>query len=75
MLLGCALFVSNALAFLLVPAYVLYINRFQIAPEDRAYGVVWTAVRGLSSARPPVVVGFAVSRESNRMFVSPVGRD
>ena len=36
MLLGWAVFVSNALAFVLLPGYVLYINRFQIAPEERA---------------------------------------
>jgi protein-S-isoprenylcysteine O-methyltransferase Ste14 len=36
MLLGWAVFVSNALAFFLLPGYVLYINRFQIAPEERA---------------------------------------
>jgi protein-S-isoprenylcysteine O-methyltransferase Ste14 len=36
MLLGWAIFLSNALAFLLLPAYVLYINCFQIAPEERA---------------------------------------
>ena len=36
MLLGWALFLSNALAILLLPAYVLFINRFQIAPEERA---------------------------------------
>ena len=36
MLLGWALFLSNALALLLLPGYVLYINRFQIAPEERA---------------------------------------
>jgi protein-S-isoprenylcysteine O-methyltransferase Ste14 len=36
MLLGWALFVSNALAFVVLPGYVLYINRFQIAPEERA---------------------------------------
>ena len=36
MLLGWALFLSNALAFLLLPSYILYINRFQIAPEERA---------------------------------------
>ena len=35
MLLGCAVFASNALAFAFLPAYVLYINRFQIAPEER----------------------------------------
>jgi protein-S-isoprenylcysteine O-methyltransferase Ste14 len=36
MLLGWAVFLSNALAFVLLPGYVLYINRFQIAPEERA---------------------------------------
>ena len=36
MLLGWAVFLSNALAFLFLPVYFLYINRFQIAPEERA---------------------------------------
>jgi len=36
MLLGWAIGLSNAVAFLFLPAYVLYINRFQIAPEERA---------------------------------------
>jgi protein-S-isoprenylcysteine O-methyltransferase Ste14 len=31
-----AIFLSNPLAFLFLPAFVLYINRFQIAPEERA---------------------------------------
>jgi protein-S-isoprenylcysteine O-methyltransferase Ste14 len=35
MLLGWALFLSNALAFIWLLVYVLYINRFQIAPEER----------------------------------------
>jgi protein-S-isoprenylcysteine O-methyltransferase Ste14 len=35
MLLGWAVFWSNALAFLFLPVYVLYIDRFQIAPEER----------------------------------------
>lgn len=35
MLLGWAIFLSNALAFLFLPVYVLYINRFQIEPEER----------------------------------------
>src|SRR4051794_40377102 len=46
MLLGWAVFLSNALAFSLLPAYVLYINRFQIAPEERAL----TALFGQSYA-------------------------
>jgi protein-S-isoprenylcysteine O-methyltransferase Ste14 len=36
MLLGWAIFLLNALALLFLPVYVLYINRFQIAPEERA---------------------------------------
>jgi len=35
-LLGWAAYLSNALAFALVPGFVLYINRFQIGPEERA---------------------------------------
>ena len=35
MLLGWAFFLSNALGFLFLPLWVLYINRFQIAPEER----------------------------------------
>ena len=41
MLLGWAVFLSNALAFSLLPAYVLYINRFQIAPEERALAALF----------------------------------
>ena len=36
MLTGWAIFLSNALAFLFLSAYGLYIRRFQIAPEERA---------------------------------------
>ena len=35
-LAGWAVFLSNALAALLLPVYVLYINRFQVQPEERA---------------------------------------
>ena len=35
-LTGWAIFLSNLLGFLFLPAFVLYINRFQIAPEERA---------------------------------------
>ena len=35
MLSGWAISLSNVLAFLCLPLYVLYINRFQIAPEER----------------------------------------
>ena len=31
-----AIYLSNVPAFLLLPAFILYINRFQIAPEERA---------------------------------------
>jgi protein-S-isoprenylcysteine O-methyltransferase Ste14 len=36
LLLAWAVFLSNPLALLLVPVFVLYINRFQIEPEERA---------------------------------------
>jgi protein-S-isoprenylcysteine O-methyltransferase Ste14 len=35
-LTGEAIFLSNALACLFLPAFIVYINRFQIAPEERA---------------------------------------
>ena len=35
-LLGWAVFLANALAFLLLPAFLFYMNRFQIEPEERA---------------------------------------
>jgi protein-S-isoprenylcysteine O-methyltransferase Ste14 len=35
MLLGWAIFLSHPLAFVFLPVYVLYINRFQITPEER----------------------------------------
>lgn len=35
-LLGWGIFLSNALAFLILPGFVLYMNRFQIGPEERA---------------------------------------
>ena len=31
-----AIFLANPLPFLLLPVYMLYINRFQIVPEERA---------------------------------------
>ena len=34
-LLGWAVFLSNVLALILLPAFVLYMNRFQISPEER----------------------------------------
>jgi len=35
-LAGWAVFLSNLLAFLLLLAFILYMNRFQIEPEERA---------------------------------------
>jgi len=35
-LIGWAIFLSNALAFLFLPAFILYMNRFQIEPEEKA---------------------------------------
>ena len=35
MLLGWAIFLSHPLVVLFLPVYVLYLNRFQIAPEER----------------------------------------
>jgi protein-S-isoprenylcysteine O-methyltransferase Ste14 len=35
-LLGWAAFLSNLLALVVLPAFVLYMNRFQIFPEERA---------------------------------------
>jgi protein-S-isoprenylcysteine O-methyltransferase Ste14 len=36
MLLGWAVFLSNAVAFVWLPAFVIYMNRFQIGPEETA---------------------------------------
>ena len=35
-LLGWAIFLSNARAFFLLPAFIVYMNRFQIEPEEKA---------------------------------------
>ena len=40
-LIGWAIFLSNALAFFLLPAFVAYMNRFQIEPEEKALGVLF----------------------------------
>jgi protein-S-isoprenylcysteine O-methyltransferase Ste14 len=36
LLVGWALYVANVLAFLFLPAFILYMNQFQIKPEERA---------------------------------------
>jgi protein-S-isoprenylcysteine O-methyltransferase Ste14 len=35
-LVGWALYLAHVLAFLFLPAFILYMNRFQIKPEERA---------------------------------------
>jgi protein-S-isoprenylcysteine O-methyltransferase Ste14 len=35
-LIGWALYLANVLSFLFLPAFILYMNRFQIKPEERA---------------------------------------
>lgn len=35
-LIGWALYLANVLTFLVLPAFVLYMNQFQIKPEERA---------------------------------------
>lgn len=36
MLIAWALWLANAVAFLVVPTFVLYLNRFQIIPAEKA---------------------------------------
>jgi protein-S-isoprenylcysteine O-methyltransferase Ste14 len=36
LLLGWAMYVSNLVAFLFVPVFFVYMNRFQIEPEEIA---------------------------------------
>ena len=36
LLIGWGIYLSNALALLFVPMFVVYMNRFQIEPEERA---------------------------------------
>ncbi len=46
-LVAWAVYLSNVVALLLVPTFVLYMNRFQIKPEERAlaakFGTQYTA--------------------------------
>ena len=35
-LIGWGIFLSNAAAFMVLPGFVLYLNRFQIEPEEQA---------------------------------------
>jgi protein-S-isoprenylcysteine O-methyltransferase Ste14 len=40
-LLGWAISLSNVLSFVWLPAFILYMNRFQIAPEERALAALF----------------------------------
>ena len=40
-LLGWAFFLANALAFVFLPVFILYMNRFQIEPEERVLASVF----------------------------------
>lgn len=42
-LLGWAAFLMNAIALVFIPGFVVYINRFQIAPEERALSSLFGA--------------------------------
>lgn len=42
-LIGWAAFLSNAWALVGVPAFVLYMNRFQITPEERTLSAIFGA--------------------------------
>ncbi len=42
-LVGWAVFLANPLALLGLPLFVLYINRFQIAPEERVMASLFGA--------------------------------
>ena len=50
-LLGWATFLSNGLAFIGVPLFVLYMNRFQIVPEERALSALFGAEFDTYAAR------------------------
>jgi protein-S-isoprenylcysteine O-methyltransferase Ste14 len=41
LLLGWAIFLSNLASFALLPAFVVYMNHFQIRPEERALGCLF----------------------------------
>ena len=46
-LIGWAVYLSNIIATVMIAAFVVYMNRFQIAPEERAlaakFGARYTA--------------------------------
>jgi protein-S-isoprenylcysteine O-methyltransferase Ste14 len=40
-LLGWAVFLGNILAFIFLPAFIAYLNRFQIRPEEKALALMF----------------------------------
>ena len=40
-LTGCAAALANLTSFLILPAFVVYMNRFQIKPEERALASIF----------------------------------
>jgi protein-S-isoprenylcysteine O-methyltransferase Ste14 len=50
-LLGWAVFLSNILALLCLPPFVLYMNRFQIVPEERALAMLFGQAYAAYKAR------------------------
>ena len=51
MLLGWAAYLANPVAFLFLPLFMLYINRFQITPEERALSSMFGAAFAAYKAR------------------------
>ena len=52
-LLGWAVFLANALAWAAIPLFVLYMNRFQIVPEERALASLFGQEYLVYNARVP----------------------
>ncbi len=50
-LLGWAVFLSSVPAFLFLPAFILYMNRFQIEPEERALATLFGPAYAAYQAR------------------------
>jgi protein-S-isoprenylcysteine O-methyltransferase Ste14 len=40
-LVGCAIAMGNVVAFVVLPGFVVYMNRFQIKPEERALTLIF----------------------------------
>jgi len=50
-LLGWAVFLSSILAFLFLPAFIVYMNHFQIEPEERALATLFREAFAAYKAR------------------------